>query len=117
MNPKQPTLRILTDRQRSAIAEAATELLERVGVHLTEPEAQELLHRAGTRVDGDQATIPAQLVEAAIKSAPRGILIYSRRGELAMQLEGHNIYFGAHTDAPDMPDPADPFPEGFRLKT
>jgi trimethylamine--corrinoid protein Co-methyltransferase len=101
----KPTFRLLTDEQQSAIAAAAFELLERVGVKLTEPEAQALLHGAGARVEGDRVHIPAHLVEDAIQSAPRGISIYTRNSELAMRLEGHNWFCGAHTDAPDVLDP------------
>jgi trimethylamine--corrinoid protein Co-methyltransferase len=100
----KPTFRLLTDKQQSAIAAAAFELLERVGVKLTESEAQALLHGAGARVEGDRVYIPAHLVEDAIQSAPRGISIYTRNSELAMQLEGYNYHYGAHTDAPDMLD-------------
>ena len=97
--------RLLTDEQRIAIAAAPLELLERVGVKLTETEAQALLYGAGAHVDGDRVYIPAHLVEEAIQSAPQGISIYMRDGELAMQLEGHNYFYGAHTDAPDVLDP------------
>ena len=101
----KPTFRLLTDEQQSAIAAAAFELLERVGVKLTEPGAQALLYGAGARVEGGRVYIPAHLVEEAIRSAPRGISIYMRDGELAMRLEGRNYYYGAHTDAPDVLDP------------
>jgi len=97
--------RLLTDKQQSAIAAAAFELLERVGVKLTESEAQALLHGAGARVEGDRVYIPAHLVEDVIQSAPQGISIYTRNSELAMQLQGYNAYYGAHTDAPDVLDP------------
>ncbi len=101
----KPTLRVLTDGQQSAIAAAAFELLERVGVKLTESEAQALLHGAGARVEGDRVYIPAHLVEDAIQSAPQAISIYTRDGELSMQLQGYSAYYGAHTDAPDVLDP------------
>jgi trimethylamine--corrinoid protein Co-methyltransferase len=101
----KPTIRLLSGDGKSAIAEAAFDLLERVGVRLTELEAQSLMFEAGARVEGDLVYIPAHLVEQAIQSAPQGISIYMRTGELAMQLEGHNYYFGAHTDAPDVLDP------------
>ncbi|MFQ6100252.1 MAG: trimethylamine methyltransferase family protein [Anaerolineae bacterium] len=101
----KPTFRLLTDEQQSALAEAAFELLERVGVKLTESEAQALLYGAGARVEGDRVYIPASLAEEAIQSAPQGISIYMRDGELAMRLEGRNYYYGAHTDAPDVLDP------------
>lgn len=97
--------RLLTDEQRKTIAEGAFELLERVGVKLTEPEARELLYSAGACIDGDRVYIPAQLVTEAIRSAPCDISIYTRSGELAMKLGGYNYYYGAHTDAPDILDP------------
>jgi trimethylamine--corrinoid protein Co-methyltransferase len=100
-----PTFRILTIKQQSAIAAAAFELLQRVGVKLTESEARRLLLRAGARIEGSQVYIPENLVEEAIQSAPEGISIYMRGGELAMRLEGHNYFYGAHTDAPDVLDP------------
>lgn len=101
----KPRLRLLKDEQQGMIAAAAFELLERVGVKLTESEAQELLFAAGAQVEGERVYIPAQLVEDAIQSAPQGISIYRRDGELAMRLEGHNYYYGAHTDAPHVLDP------------
>ncbi len=101
----KPMFRLLTDEKRSAIAAAAFELLERVGVKLTEPEAQALLYGAGAQVEGDRVYIPAHLVEEAIRSASEGISIYNRDGKLAMRLEWSNYYYGAHTDAPDVLDP------------
>lgn len=101
----KPVFHILTDKGRTKIAEATFKLLERVGVQLTEPEARELLHEAGARVDGDCVYLPVPLVEEAIRSAPESISIYARDGTLAMRLEGYNYYYGAHTDAPDVLDP------------
>lgn len=101
----RPFLRFLSDEQRERIAEATADLLETVGVQLTEPVARELLHGAGARIDGDHVTIPAGLLEQAIRSAPKGISIYDRQRQPVMQLEGDHVYFGAHTDAPDVLDP------------
>jgi len=101
----RPTFRILSDKERDMIAAAAFELLEQVGVRLTEKEARALLGGAGARVAGDRVHIPAHLVEEAIRSAPRGISIHTRNGEPSMQLEGTSAYYGAHTDAPDVLDP------------
>ena len=101
----KPIFRILTGEQRGKIAAAVFDLLERVGVKLTEPEAQTLLHGAGARIKGERVHIPAHLVEEAIKSAPQRISIYTRGGKRSMQLEGTSAYYGAHTDAPDVLDP------------
>lgn len=100
-----PVFRILTAEERSAIASTAFDLLERVGVRLTEPRALELLDGAGARVEGDRVHIPAPLVEEAIRSAPPEIEVFSRAGEPGMRLGGASAYFGAHTDAPDILDP------------
>jgi trimethylamine--corrinoid protein Co-methyltransferase len=99
------SFRILDDDQRERIAVATFDLLERVGVRLTEPEAQGLLRDGGARVERDRARIPAEVVEAAIDSAPSTIAVFGRDGERAMDLGGMNACFGAHTDAPDVLDP------------
>jgi trimethylamine--corrinoid protein Co-methyltransferase len=105
------SFRLLNDEQRERIAGAAFDLLERVGVTLTEVEACELLHGAGAGIDGERqaqlrwARIPGDLVERAIASAPSSIAIYNRDGERAMELGGRSAHFGAHVDAPDVLDP------------
>ena len=101
----KPNFCVLADEQRRSIAAAAFGLLEEVGVRLTEAKAQALLDGAGARVERDRVCIPAHLVEEAIRSAPAGISIYTRGGELSMRLEGDSAYYGAHTDAPDVLDP------------
>jgi len=97
--------RLLSDKQRARIATATFDLLERVGVRLTEPEARGLLRDAGARVEGERVRIPPDLVRQAINSAPSSIAVYTRNGERAMTLGGTSAYFGAHTDAPDVLDP------------
>lgn len=100
-----PAFTLLTSAHQSAIAAAAFELLERVGVKLTEGEARALLLGAGAQAAGDRVYLPEELVAQAIQSAPQGISIHMRTGELAMRLEGRNYFFGAHSDAPDVLDP------------
>lgn len=102
------TFRILSDEQRARVADAAFDLLERVGVQLTEPEARDLLHGAGVSIADDHVRIPSDLVERAIDSAPSSIAITTRDGERAMELGGTSVCFGAHTDAPDVLDPFSP---------
>jgi len=87
------------------MAAASFNLLEHVGIRLTEPEARDLLSAAGARLEGERVTIPASLVREMIDSAPASISLYTRDGELAMGLGGMSACFGAHTDAPDVLDP------------
>ena len=99
------SFRLLSEGQRERIARAAFELLERVGVRLTEREARGKLRGAGAHLEGDRVRIPEGLVRAAVESAPSSIAIYSREGERAMEPGGRTACFGAHTDAPDVLDP------------
>jgi len=53
----KPVFHLLSDAQRTAIADAAFELLKRVGVVLTEPEARELLHGVRAHIEGDRVKL------------------------------------------------------------
>ena len=101
----QAEFRYLDDRQRRNIADAACDLLETVGVCLTEPDTREMLHGAGARVEGERVRIPAASVEAALASAPRAVTLYDRSGEACFRLDSHAAVFGGHTDGPELLDP------------
>ena len=61
----------LTPEQCDRLHHASLEILERTGVRLYEPEALDLLKRAGAHIsDGNRARIPARLVEQALATAP-----------------------------------------------
>lgn len=100
-----PQFLFLDEAGREALAAAAFELLQRVGVKVTEPEARALLAGAGARIDGDWARMPAPLLESALHTAPSTVDLYFRDGRPALRLGGHEAHFGAHTDAPAVHDP------------
>lgn len=102
---RMPTFHFLDEAGRARIAAAAAEVLERVGVAVTEPEAQALLARAGAKVEEDRVHVPPALVENALETAPSTVTIYGRTGAAAMKLGANEAYFGAHSDAPDVLDP------------
>ncbi len=61
--------------------------------------ATELLLDAGCRVDADgRVHVPKHLVEKARESVPSLIHLFDREGDLAMELGGHNSYFGTGSD-------------------
>lgn len=99
------TFQILSEEERSHIAEATFSLLESVGIELTEPEARQLLREAGARIEGPRVYIPRELVGRAIHTAPSAIEIFDRNGDVIMTLGEQRAYFGAHTDAPEVLDP------------
>ncbi len=110
----RPRLSVLSPYQRRRIAGGALEILERTGVHLSHAGAAEMLAGAGARVEhsstpagtpGYRVRLPAWLVQKALNSAPRQLVIYDRLGRPAMRLGQRRTYFGANMDAPLLLDP------------
>lgn len=95
----------LAPAECEALHAASLEILERTGVRLLEPEAVALLARAGAAIaEGNRARIPARLVERALETAPRSIVLYDRSGRPAMPLEGARTFFGPGSDCPHIVD-------------
>jgi trimethylamine--corrinoid protein Co-methyltransferase len=100
-----PHFRKLSDGQRDRIHQASLEILERTGVVLDEPEAVELLRRAGAHLfDDGRVRIPAALVEWALALAPKRIVLCDRHGRRVMPLEGNNVFYGTGSDCPNVID-------------
>lgn len=100
-----PRMQILSEEQKEAIHLAALELLRRTGMRVHCQEAIDLLREAGCPVsDGNLVKIPAHLVSQALRTAPRRIPIYNRKGKPAMFLEGTNVYYGTGSDLPNTID-------------
>ncbi len=88
-------LSYLTDDDKTAIYEAALEIMGTIGQRVHHPEALELLRAAGAEiVEPDLVKIPRELVEKARRTAPAVIEVYDRAGEHAMSLGRYNAYFG-----------------------
>ena len=75
-----PRIQTPPPAELDAIHAASLRLLERVGVAFPSHEAQELLAAAGARVNPETGVvkIPARLVERALATAPRDILLAGR---------------------------------------
>jgi len=99
-----PQFEILSENQRERIYSAALEVLEHTGVKIQGEKALSLLKEAGASADGEIVYIPSYLVENALRSTPKKVLIYTRDGNLAMRLEGFNSYFGTGSDCPSILD-------------
>ena len=83
----------LSPRQCEQLHAASLTILERTGVRLYEPEALELVKRAGAEVsDGNRVRIPSRLVEQALQTAPKRVVLYDRNGEPVMPLEHESAH-------------------------
>jgi trimethylamine--corrinoid protein Co-methyltransferase len=93
--PRPGRLTYLTDADKTAIYEAALDIIETVGQRVHHAEALELLRAAGCFVEEpDLVRIPRELVETARRTAPAIIEVYDRAGAPAMSLGRYNSYFG-----------------------
>ena len=89
----------LSEEQCRRIYEASLEILERVGVRLYLDEAVQLLMRAGARVtDGNLVHVSSNVVEKAIQTAPKEVVLYDRHGRPAMPVGGYRCFYGPGSD-------------------
>jgi len=77
---------------------ASLEMLERYGVKLHDQQAIDLLKKGGADVDGNLVFVPSGMVEKAFTTVPKRVVLYNRRGEPAMPLEGQRSFYGPGSD-------------------
>ncbi len=100
-----PQFRKLSDNQVERIHNASLEILDRTGVCLYEPEALDLLKKAGVVVsEENRVRIPPGLVEWALSIAPKRVVLCDRSGRRVMPLERNNVFFGPGSDCPNVLD-------------
>jgi trimethylamine--corrinoid protein Co-methyltransferase len=101
---RSPVFRVLSDDQIWEIKQAAFDILEKTGCDVRHEGALELLKKAGAKVEGEHVKVPRHIVEACVRTAPKGFTIYDRDGERAMEVEGRKSYYGTSTASPNTRD-------------
>lgn len=98
---------ILGPEKVAKIHEASLTLLETVGMRVGGERAVGVLGEAGCEVNEDgRVTIPRALVEEALETAPKELVLYDRAGERAMVINAENaVHFGTHADQLEFVDP------------
>lgn len=95
----QPYLKVLNREQALAIHTAALEILDKIGIKMEHPEVRRLLLDHGCRAGkADWVSIPACLVDDALRSAPRQIVLYDQLGNKAMPLVDDHPFYGTGSD-------------------
>lgn len=99
-NNKRLTLpNSLTQEQISILHGASLEIMAETGMRFFNEEALELFRKGGAKVtDGNLVSIPSNLVEWALQTAPKNITIYDQTGKRVMNLGGDRSYFGPGSD-------------------
>ena len=96
---KSAQFRQVSDDQLQEIHNASLEVLERTGVRLHLQEAVDMLKKAGAHVsEGNRVRIPPYLVEKALSTAPKRVMLCDRDGNRVMPLEGRKSFFGTGSD-------------------
>ena len=102
----RPKLNVFSEEQHDKVYESALEILERTGTEFHSEEAVSILDDAGaTVVDGKTVKIPSNLVEKALRTCGKRVVISDRNLDHTMFLEGDNTYFGPGSETPNTIDP------------
>ncbi len=103
---QRPIMTYLSQEQKERIHQASLEILERTGMEFYSHEAVEMLSASGARVvDDRRVKIPPFMVEAALASVPKRVVLSDRYGRRILFLEGNNVYYGPGSETPYTLDP------------
>jgi len=91
-------LRVWSDDECHRVHEATMSVLADPGVEVKNARARDLLAAGGATVDGTSVRIPAKLVDEALASAPKSIVVKSRGGHEPIVLEQGRTYYGTGGD-------------------
>jgi len=86
----------LTQTEVERIHEAALRVLERTGVEILESECRQIMAEGGGRVDAarNRVSIPRAMVEGALKTANRNVILYSKDGRTDLHLRDKRVHLG-----------------------
>ena len=78
---------------------AAVQILETTGLNVHHPVMRQQLAAAGARLGEEpRVFLPGALIDCALRSARREVVIYNRLGQPALFLSPHRVYFGTGSD-------------------
>jgi trimethylamine--corrinoid protein Co-methyltransferase len=105
-----PTFEVLTQQEIEAIYYSALRVLYKTGVRVYEPEGVEVAHAGGaivedTTEDSSLVKIPPWMVDKALSTLPRKVVVVGPDRKYRMELYKDQIYFGAGSDTPFTWDP------------
>lgn len=95
----RPKLTLMNRADMERMHGAATEILAMTGLNVHHPEMRrQLIDTGATPGEGPRVCIPAGMVEDALATPRRAVVIHDRTGEPTMPLDPHQIYFGTGSD-------------------
>ncbi len=108
MNNVRPRLTMLTEEQIQEAHRNVLKVLSETGVRVDSPEILALLERKlGLKSADRRIKFPPEVVEEAIKSAPKTFDVYDRRGEFKFKMGDDRLRFGVGVTALFYQNPVD----------
>jgi len=94
-----PHLTLMDQAKVEKLHTAAVEILETTGLNVHHPTMRIKLAEAGARLGADtRVYLSRTMIDLALQTAKRDIVVYNRLGEPAMALGPNQIYFGTGSD-------------------
>jgi len=84
----------LTTDQVEQIHQASLDILKRTGVQIEEPQALALFKEHGAEIDGSRVRIPEKMLQKALDSAAKRVVLAGRDPENDLNLEGQRVHIG-----------------------
>ena len=101
----KPRISFLSQDELKAIHNASLQVLGKTGIKVMSKKALDVSQEAGAKVDYEKkrAPIPANVVEEAVKRAPKTIKYCARNPEYDLMLDKKKVHFTTDGYAPDAP--------------
>jgi len=101
-----PRLTLLSEDQKAQVHAYALRVLAQTGVRVDSPGVLRFLEgKLGSRAEADVLRLPPEIIEEAIRSAPKVIEVYDRAGNLTFRLGDDRLRFGVGVTALFYQDP------------
>ena len=103
--PYQPT-NVVSDDELESIHDASMQILEEIGMDFLDPEARDLLIKAGATVEpgSERVRFDRDMITEIIKTAPSEFTLHSRNPEHNLRIGGTWTAFGSVASAPNVLD-------------
>jgi len=91
----RPTLNVLSDELIKKVLDEAKRIMAETGMEIRGEKLRQRLLDHGLKTDqtGKRVLFSADVVEAAIESAPKSFTLYNRDGEPHAEIGGNNVHY------------------------
>ena len=96
--------KIMTDDRVAALHETALHVLEDLGIKITHQGARDLLVKNGAVIDGDMVRLGREMVEDAIATAPKSMVLKAINPDRDLTLDQNSLIFTPSGGCPNVYD-------------